>query len=189
MPQLPTATGFVLAAMLTALPATAAEFAVKDLSGETYCLPEAFRAALQTISPSLSLCMTHLPGTVEVVITPAADELPVECHDNEAGGKFCAYAADIYLAAQYQGRWYAKTTSYSWTPVDDLTQLPAASHWAPWGATGSLGFHFHLGSIDLDTNQSIPPPAGIEVHVGIVPAGTRDFTPRTVTRIYPPPAP
>lgn len=185
MPNLPTTMGFALAALLSALPATAAEFAVKDLSGEQYCLPEAFLEALQTSFPGAVRCSAHPAGTIEVVITPAADELPVECHDSEAGGSFCKYAADVYLAAQYQGRWYAKTTSYAWTPVDDLAQLPAASHWAPWGGTGSLTFQFDANSIDLNTSQVVALPEGTEVYVGIAPAGSRNFTARTVTRIYP----
>jgi hypothetical protein len=189
MPNLPTTIGLALAALLAALPATAAEFAVKDLSGEQYCLPEAFWEALQASFPSVSRCSPHPTGTIEVVITPEAAELPVECHDDGAGGSFCMYAADIYLAAQYQGRWYAKTTSHAWTPVDDLAQLPAASHWAPWGGTGSLGFQFHVHPIDLNTSQFVPLPEGAEVYVGIAPAGSRSFTPKTVTKIHPTPAP
>jgi hypothetical protein len=189
MPNLPTTMGLALAALLSALPATAAEFAVKDLSGEMFCLPEAFGEALQTLSPSAALCSPHPAGTIEVVITPEADELPVECHDSDVSGRFCMYAADVYLAAQYQGRWYAKTTSYAWTPVDDLAQLPAASHWAPWGGTGSLGFQFYANSIDLNTSQVVALPEGTEVYVGITPAGTRRFAPEMVTRIYPLPSP
>lgn len=189
MPNLPTTTGLALAALLAALPATAAGFAVKDLSGQTYCLPAAFQEALSARAPSTPLCSPHPPGTIEVVITPKAAELPVECHDDGAGGSFCMYAADIYLAAQYQGRWYAKTTSHAWTPVDDLAQLPAASHWAPWGGTASLGFQFYANSIDLNTSRVVALPEGTEVYIGITPAGTRRFAPEMVTRIYPLPSP
>lgn len=185
MPNLPTAAGLALAAMLAVLPATAAEFAVKDLSGEEFCLPEAFG---ESFSPAVARCAPHPTGTIEVVITPAAGELPIKCYDSEVSGKFCVYAADVYLAAQYQGQWYAKTT-YTWMPVDDLSQIPASSHWAPWGGTGSLGYLFYLSNIDLNTSQVVALPEGAEVYVGIAPAGSRSFTAKTVARIYPVPPP
>jgi hypothetical protein len=185
MPNLPIATGLALTALLTTLPATAAEFAVKDLSGTETCLPEEFWEGLLATFPSAARCYPQPVGTIEIVITPAAGELPVECHDNGQGGQFCMYAADVVLAARYQNQWYAKTTSYSWTPADDLSQLPAASHWAPWGETASLSYQFYVSPIDLNTSQFVALPEGTEVYVGIAPAGTRSFTAKTVAKIWP----
>lgn len=185
MPTPKVVAGLALAAMLSALPATAAEFAVKDLSGTETCIPEAFWEGLLVTFPSAARCYPQPVGTIEVVITPQAGELPVDCHDNGQGGQFCMYAADIVLAARYQNQWYAKTTPYAWTPVGDLSDPPAASQWGPWAGTGSLGLFYYLSSIDLNTSQFVPLPEGTEVYVGIAPAGSRNFTPQTVAKIYP----
>lgn len=182
MTRPPTKLTLCLAALLPFSAALAADFAVRDISGEQYCLPDAFVAGLRETFPSIAQCSPYPAGTVALTITPEAGELPIRCYE-VAGRSSCMYAADIYVAAHYQGQWLAKT-SYAWTPVG-LAQLQPIAHWTPWSGTQSMGYSIEAGVIDLDTSQYVPPPAGFEVYVGIAPPGGPNFAPRAVAQIYP----
>lgn len=173
----------LLALAFPFFPAQAADFSVRDLSGTEYCLPTAFYEAVREWSADITRCSPYPAGMVEVLVTPAAGELPVSCYGNGAGGEFCMYEADVYLAAYHDGQWLAKTT-YDWVPTG-LDQLVPYSHWAPWGGTRALGFTVHAGTIDLNTSRYAPPPEGFEVYLGLTPKGSKTFTPGLVKRIYP----
>lgn len=174
----------LLFAWLTLPTAMAANFAIRDLSGEQSCLPAAFMEGLRPTFPSIAQCSPNPVGTIELFITPEQGELPIQCHEFE-GRSFCMYAADIYFAAYYQGQWLAKT-GYTWTPVD-LTKLQPTLRWGPWGGTTGHGATFYVSEIDLSTSQHVPPPEGFEVYVGIAPPGGPSFTARSVAKIYPVP--
>lgn len=174
--------GLLFVAWLPLHAATAADFAIKDLSGEQFCLPNAFFEGLRQTFPSIAQCTPHPVGTIEVVITPEQGELPIECFEFE-GRSSCMYAGNIYIAAHYQGQWLVKT-GYTWTPVD-LTQLQPRKQWVPWGGIGSMGDIIYVANIDLNTSKYVPPPEGFEVYVGIAPPGGPNFTLRTVAKIYP----
>jgi len=162
--------------------ATAADFAIKDLSGEQSCISEAFVEALRQTFPEIGRCSSNPIGTVEVIITPEPGELPIQCHEYEERS-FCMYSADIYMAAHYQGQWLAKT-GYVWTPVD-LAKLQPTSHWGPWGGTSRQWSTFYVADLDLNTGRHVPPPEGFEVYVGIAPPGGPNFTLRSVAKIWP----
>lgn len=182
MTNLPTKLGLLLAAWLPLQAATAADFAVKDLSGAQDCWPTGFWESIQATLPGVTQCYRHPVGMIEVNITPESGELPIQCYEFE-GRSSCMYVADIYVAAHYQGQWLAKT-GYTWAPVD-IAQLLPTKQWGPWGGTGSLGHNIYVAEIDLNTSQYVPPPEGFEVYVGIAPPGGPNFTPSTVAKIYP----
>lgn len=169
-----------LLSILGAHSATAAEFAVKDVSGESWCLN-----ALPTAIGG-ALCSSYLPGSLRITVTPEAGELPVACFGDGRGGKHCSYAARIFFAARHGDGWYAKNT-YGWEPVD-ISRLQATTKWPPWSGTASMTYDLHVGAIDLATSQGVPPPEGLEVFIGLAPEGSMVFKPGLVARIYPVPA-
>jgi len=176
----------LLAPLLLAHPATAARFAVKDLSGEQRCLPTAFLPFLQTIQsayPSASLCSNYPVGTVSVVITPEPGELPIKCYDNGNNGNFCMYSANLYIAAHYRGKWFTKS-GYAWTEVD-ISKIQPRTAWPPWSGTGSMGYDIEAGELNLNTSKVDPPPEGFEVYVGITSADSTIFAPSMVAKVYP----
>lgn len=175
--------GLLLAPLLSVCPATAAKFAVKDISDKQWCWPAAFLQAMQASHPLLPQCTTNPVGTVELVITPEPGELPIKCYDSGNNGNFCMYSADFYIAAYYREAWFNKT-GYAWTPVDIL-RIPAVTAWPPWAGTGSMGYEINVGELNLNTGKFDPPLEGIEVYAGIAPAGSAVFAPGMVAKIYP----
>jgi len=172
----------LVAPLLLILPASAAKFEVVDKSNEKWCFNTAQPIPANSPIPQ---CSFFPSGTVRVTITPEPGELPTKCYDNGNNGNFCMYSANLYIAAYYRGKWLVKN-SYTWTPAD-ISQIPATTAWPPWGGTHSMAYDVYAGEIDLNTSKAVPPPEGLEVWVGISPAGRSEFTPGTVARIYPVP--
>lgn len=165
-----------LAGALCVQAANATKFEIKDISGERWCL----NANVPADYP-IPMCSSYLPGTIRVIITPEAGELPVKCYG--ASGNSCLYSADLYVVAVYQGKFFIMG-GYAWRPAD-ISEIPATTAWPPWSGTGSLAYDVFTGEIDLNTGKPILPPDGFEVWVGISPAGSRIFSPGMVARIYP----
>lgn len=168
-------------------PVLAASFAVENLSGTQRCIPNSLWQALAPYAGSnASPCATTPVDTVAVVVTPEEGELPLQCEGNETAGiTYCSYAADVFLAARYRDQWYVRTPPFEWAPVADFSRIPVAQPTGSWRDDVSLGFEFFLGFFDTTTGQSLALPDGTEVYIGIAPAGSRSFTAKTVTRIYP----
>jgi hypothetical protein len=165
-------------------PVHAASFAVEDLSGTQSCMPIELWNTLSHFADA-TRCSSVPVNTVAVVVTPEAEELPLECKDFEGYGQFCNFAFNAFLAASYQNKWYARTERFDWMPVADLSQIPPESWTNGWIGNDTIGLQFFLGFLDLPTGQATALPDGAEVYLAIAPAGTRNFTPQTVKKIYP----
>jgi hypothetical protein len=171
-------------------PVHAASFTVEDLSGTQRCLYSNLLVALSPNAASVATQCKAIPAnTVAVVVTPETGELPLECKDFEGYGQFCNYAFDVFLAASYRNQWFARTERFEWVPVADLSLISPESWINGWIGNDTIGLEFFLGFSNLPTGQVTALPEGAEVYLAIAPAGTRNFTPQTVKKIYPVTAP
>lgn len=160
-------------------PAMSATFSVKDISGQQECTPfSQFQAPKSTAAQ----CSTHPQGTVKVDITPDAGEFPTACYGFDSG-KFCSYAANIYVTARYQSNWYSKL-GYTWLKTDIASLAPAVA-WPIWSGIGTASYILNVGELNLTTGKFDPPLSGIEVYVGLAPSSGPVFSPNTVAKIYP----
>ncbi len=168
--------------LVSALPAVAAKFVVQDVSGQQQCLPAAFLQMLKSGGGDPAPCWSYPAGTVQVTITPAPGELPVQC-DGARSGALCAYAANFYIAAYYQGSWRVKSP-YAWTPID-LSQITPVTQWPIFD--GRFSDIIYVADLDLNTSRFDPPPSDIDVYVALATMGVTNFAPNLVVQVYPVP--
>lgn len=184
MPKSRLKNALLLALLITLSPAMGATFKVEDLTGKQWCFGKEENWPKDSLFPR---CSDYLPGSVGVVVTPEAGELPIECRENGNGGNFCQYAADIYVVARHHGQWLVKN-GYTWRAVE-FADLAPLTRWPPWSQTASMAYHIDVAVIDLNTSRAAPIPEGFEVWMGLSPSGSKAFTPALIHQVYPPPRP
>jgi hypothetical protein len=180
-------TCLLFAAMLMTPSASAAQFAVKDVSNTIITCDSPLLQHLRA-----GTCIGYGPKTLLLTITAAPNEFKLRC-----SGQFCSPGYDTYIVALYQGRPYLYT--YGWPrwqllPADVSNARPTIPWRLPFSSltfSGKIEYSdtFQL-NLDDTYDDHLPaglPFAGLEIYAGVSPVGQKVFTPDTFRRIWPQP--